>query len=152
LGALEPTLAGVGISVRLETRTWDAADVQQTNDLIDDYLKEATSHNECLVLVANFSGASKTLFQQFEDSFKQIWIRLSGRASRFSTILWVEPNIKDGASLFKKLVETVKSYKWFQRITGQRQNYQESSYTFHIRMQNKSVPSGVMVHYYRREN
>jgi SAM-dependent methyltransferase len=149
---LEPILAGVGISVRLDTRPWDATDVQQTNDLIDDYLSEGAAYNECFVVVANFSGASKTLFQQFEDSFKQIWIRLSGRSSRFSTILWVEPNWKDGASLFKKLVQTVKSYRWFQRITRQRQNFQECSYSFHIRMQNKAVPSGVMVHYYRRES
>ena len=84
LGELEPILAGVGISVRLETRTWDATDVRQTNDLIDDYLEGVAAHNECLVLVANFSGASKTLFQKFEESFKHLWIRLSGRASRFS--------------------------------------------------------------------
>ena len=152
LGELEPILAGVGISVRLETRTWDATDVRQTNDLIDDYLEGVAAHNECLVLVANFSGASKTLFQKFEESFKHLWIRLSGRASRFSTILWVEPHRKDGASLFKKLAETVKSYKWFQRITGKKQNFQECSYYFHIRMQHKTVPSGVMVHYYRRES
>ena len=149
LGQLVPILAGVGISVRLETRTWDATDVQQTNNLIDDYLEGAGAHNEYFVIVANLSGASKTLFQQFEESFKQIWIRLSGRASKFSTILWVEPNRKDGASLFKKLVETVKFYKWFQRISGKRQNFQECSYNFYIRMHNKSVSSGVMVHYYR---
>ena len=80
---LVPILAGVGISVRLETRTWDATDVQQTNNLIDDYLEGAGAHNEYFVIVANLSGASKTLFRQFEESFKQIWIRLSGRASSF---------------------------------------------------------------------
>jgi hypothetical protein len=152
LESLEPVLAGVGISVQLTTRTWNAATVQQTNDVMDEYLAKVAAHNEYLVLVANFSGASKTLFTQFEESFKHFWIRLSSKASRHSSILWVEPKISEGRSLLSKLSKTVKSYNWFQWIIGKTQNYQECDYKFNIRMQDKTIPSGVRVHYYRRES
>ena len=151
LDQLEPLLAAAAISVSLEIQIWDATNVQQTNDLIDDYLAKSEP-NEYLVLVANFSGASKTLFPQFQDSFRQVWIRLSGKAARASTILWVEPNAKDGASLFKRLLELVNPYHWFQRTSGRRKNYHECPYNFYLSMQNKAIPSGVMVHQYSRKS
>jgi hypothetical protein len=148
---LEPCLAAAGILVKLATRRWDAADVQQTTDLFDDYLGEKAAHNEYLVLVANFSGASKALFNQFEDSFRQIWIRLGGKVSRFSTILWVEPKADDGVSLFKRLLKLANPYNWFQRTSGQKVYHHECEYKFKIRMQNKLVLSGVMVRSYTRK-
>src|SRR4051812_36268514 len=98
-------------------------DVQQTNSLIDDYLGKGGASSEFLVLVANFSGASKKLFNQFQDTFRQIWIRLSGKPSKFSTILWVEPDATDSKDLFKRLYEIVAHYKWFQKLFGTRTKY-----------------------------
>ena len=150
LEQFEPLLAMAAISVSLEVRLWDAVDVQQTNDLIDDYLGQAAP-NEYLVLVANFSGASKTLFPKFQESFKQVWIRLSGKASMASTILWVEPKAGEGVSLFKKLRDLVNPYNWFKRTSGERMNHHECEYNWFIRLQNKVISSGVMVHLYSRK-
>jgi len=150
MGRLEPVLAGAGISVSVETRRWDATDVQQTNDLIDRYLQGPASHSEYLVLLANFSGPSKTLFQQFEDSFRQVWIRLSGRAAMSTTILWVEPEAEASKNLFKKLGALLNPYTWFQRAPGKGQSFLGCKYDWFLRIQAKTISSGVIVHRYSR--
>jgi hypothetical protein len=150
LTAFVHVLASAGISIKVVTREWNALHVQQTNQLIDKYLEGSLKHSEYLVLVANFSGASKSLFTKFEDSFKQLWIRLSGEVSRFSTILWIEPNATDGIKLFTKLVELVSSYIWFLPISNSPTTTHRCTYNFYSRLQAKVIPSGVMVRSYRR--
>lgn len=150
LEKLEQGLAEAGISVGLQTQEWDCTDVQQTNDLIDCYLKEQQSHSEYLVLLANFSGANKKLFEKFEESFRQIWIRLSSKAARNTTILWIEPNTNSATTLFRKIAKLLSPYSWFQRSPGGAQNFLACDYQWFSRIQGKSVPSGVMIHKYTR--
>ena len=79
------------INVRLDTRKWDATDIQQTNQMIDDWLSDNRDAQEHLVVISNFSGAGKSVITQFEGSFRQIGIRLSCNATPNSTIVWIEP-------------------------------------------------------------
>lgn len=149
LERIRPSLAETGITVNLETRLWDASDVQQTNELIDRYL-DAYSPHDHFVLIANFSGASKSMFEHFKDSFRQIWIRLSGKSARSSTILWVEPEADAAKSLFKRLVDLVNPYTWFRRDLGTDRDQLSCKYDWFLRLQGRVISSGVMVHRYSR--
>jgi hypothetical protein len=147
---LKPRLAKVGISVNLETRRWDARNARQTNQLIDDYLEGPQAYSELLVLVAAISGASKADFQDFTKSIELLWIRLSSVTTRSSTILWIEPNTSNGKNLLKKLRNFVKPWLWFQSNQAANEEKYACNYNLFIKLNNKNVKSGVMVHRFTR--
>lgn len=147
---LSPHLAAVGIDVSLNTRIWDAKDVQQTNTLLDDYLGGCETHNEFLVLITNFSGASKKLLDDFEESFRLIWIRLSSQAARSSTILWIEPEMTASKSLFKRISDLMKPYNWFIKTPDKKDSFLRCEYHWFARIAEKSVKSTAIVHHYQR--
>lgn len=148
--ALSPGLSNLGITTTLSLREWDAADVQQTNDLLDDLLANAGVHNEHLVLVTNFSGESKNLLRQFEPSFNQIGIRLSGKVTKRNTIIWIEPDMRTSRGLFSTLADLFAKFKRLQRSPDASVPCLSCSYSWFLRLQNKSIRSSLIVHRYSR--
>lgn len=147
---LSPGLSNLAITATLNLHEWDATDVQQTNDLLDDLLSITRSHNEHLVLVTNFSGESKSLLKEFEASFEQIGIRLSGKATKRNTIVWIEPDMKSSKGLFSTLADLFTKFTRFQRSPDASTLYLSCSYRWFLRLQNEPIKSSLIVHRYSR--
>lgn len=150
-GDMNSKFAQVGINVTLETQKWDARDVIQTNQLIDDWFVGSAGFQEYLVLVSNFSGESKRMFSQFEESIRLIWIRLSSRATMNSTIVWIEPQIRSAWHLFKKLQSAVARTLHRLILAGEGSAYHSCTYSWYLRLQDKVLNSGVCVQQYSRD-
>ncbi|MEO6809544.1 MAG: hypothetical protein ABI353_10585, partial [Isosphaeraceae bacterium] len=147
---LRPKLAESGISVSLHRYPWDATQLQQTSDLIDDYI--AHQANEYLVLMANFSGEGKSQFPKFERSFEHIFVRFSNRRVKVVTILWIEPQGKSGFRHITKLTQVIsKIIGYFSRVDPN-MAYLECEYAWFSFIQSKQLKSGVAVHAYKRDN
>lgn len=148
---LIPKLAEVGIRVTLTCHQWDASSLPQTTDLLDAYFA-ASDVSEYFILVANFSGEGKSKFTRYQDSFEQLWVRLSGKKAKQSTILWVEPHGNSGRDVFQKLSHWGRGkFPWLRSLIPDGKNYIMCEYNFFHFIQDKPVESGVAIHGYTRD-
>lgn len=150
IALLRPRLATFGISVRIQRRPWDALVLQQTSDLIEDYL--AHEANEYLVLMANFSGDGKPNFSIFKSSFDYIFARLSNRRVKDVRLLWIEPMSKHGIGFLRLLKESIGKFVGYKSKVKPDVGCITCKYSFFSYLQNKPVPSNVAVHDYKRED
>lgn len=146
---LLPKLGESGISVSFHRHLWDAAQLQQTSDLVEDYL--AHQANEYLVLMANFSGAGKSQFSAFKRSFEHMFVRLSSRRIKGVTILWIEPLNPSGTSHIQKLKDLISDFKGYVSNIKQEVKCLECNYAWHSFIQSKKITSGVAVRDYKRD-
>jgi hypothetical protein len=106
---LAPTLADQGLYLDVSTRTWDAAQADQTSALCDTWFQMHSDANEYFVLVGNLSGVGAQLAESFRRSFEHITERI---ANVESTMLWIEPAVKKG--IIEKLGKIL-SAAWLKR-------------------------------------
>lgn len=147
---LKPRLESAGITVNIDCRRWDAADLVATNDLLEDYLRHPS--NEYFVLMANFSGAGKSHFSSFKPSFEQLFLRLSYHKLTGVTLLWVEPNSRSGKTQIQKLKDLIAGFVRFISGVSAGVDCISRDYTWYSCIQSKTVGSDVAVHNYKRDN
>jgi hypothetical protein len=139
-----------GINASLATRRWNACDVQQTNQVIDDWLRNNTQAQEHLVLISNFSGDAANMLPTLEESFQQVWIRLSSNETPNSTILWIEPTMQSARRMFTQFTTRFARYLWFIPTSSNGEVHPCCEYTWFSRLQAKIVRGTVLIHRYRR--
>ena len=147
---LEPQLRTEGISATLHTTRWDATRIDQTNQLISDWLALGPHAQEHLVLVSNFSGAGRSLIGEFEESFKLIGVRLSERSTPHATILWIEPQLRQEPTWLKRLITLFDRYNWFSREPVAPNVAFSCRYPWFLRIQGRQLQGSVCVHRYSR--
>lgn len=96
--AIAPKLLEAGIKLHTTVHHWDASEAKSMAAICDEWLANHHADNDYFVLVSNFSGSTKSVFESFGRSFSH----LGERMARYpATLLWVE----SGSSF----VETIKT-------------------------------------------
>jgi hypothetical protein len=104
LNQLRESLRTTGINVDIKIIELDATDLISTTRLCGIWEQTVFQADESFVLVTNFSGAGKKLFEQFKESFRHI----SARAShKNATLLWIEPGDPGGKTFLARISEII---------------------------------------------
>ena len=92
-------LASQGIILYIKPESWDALDSESTTQVLDSWLKWATSCSEHFVLLANFSGFLQR-DGKFRDAQPQLHEVMRWVAQQNSTLVWIEPQTNTATQHF----------------------------------------------------
>ena len=142
-----PALAQAGIGVDCRTAEWDGRHSDTTSALCD--LLLTLDANEFLIIINNFSGHGKPIFDALKWSWKHVGDRMQSAApTRIATWTWLEHDGTGGRDFLDKIRTFFKAQ--MTRVFTQERAAAPTAYRWFDTVTGKEVDSGVAVQHYRR--